>query len=720
MSRVEQALPSDVSVQLVYDRSELVHATLRTVFSNLLEGGLLVIGVLFVLLGSFRAGALVASVIPLSMLGAVIGMVVLDVPGNLMSLGALDFGLLVDGAVVMVEAIFHVAQDRNGRIADQIEDTAARMARPVFFAVLIIILVYVPILSLTGVEGTMFRPMALTVLLALVSALVLSLTYVPAMSRLILRDADVPERPPWLVRWISRRYEPVLEEALAHPSRVVVSATALLAIGVTLAAVAGTAFVPQLDEGDLVVQTVRDADIRVESAVEDNSAMESAILEAVPEVLHIASRIGSPEVATDIMGLEQADVFIDLAPKSEWRDGVTRSQIIASIDQAIAGSAPAEEVAFTQPIQMRFNELVGGSVTDVSLSVFGEDLGVLHRFAERLVEAFSRVEGAEDVRVLAPPSVGLLEVRPRPLEASRFGFRSEDVLHHVQAARAGIFAGTTYDGPVQIPIRVRLGARHNALSFREFLMPTRDGALVALSQVAEVSRKRGPALVNHEMAQRRVVVGLNVRDRDLGSVVRDAQALLAEPELQRPEGALLVWGGQYESLRSAKSRLNLIIPAVLLAMLTLLLTLFRRLSPALMILLNVPFAAVGGMVALYARALPLSVSSMVGFIALSGIAVLNGVVLVTALMAELDAGVEVVEAVRRAARSRLRPVLMTALVAALGFVPMMLATGVGAEVQRPLATVVVAGLVTSTLLTLVILPAIVPLIFRRRLIRSAT
>jgi cobalt-zinc-cadmium resistance protein CzcA len=720
MVKVEEVLPADVQVQLVYDRSELVRATLETVFTNLVEGGLLVVAVLFLLLGSFRAGALVASVIPLSMLGATMGMVVLDVPGNLMSLGALDFGLLVDGAVVMVEAIFHTAQKRKGRLADQVESTTSAMARPVFYAVSIIILVYIPILSLTGVEGKMFRPMALTVLLALLSALILSLTYVPAMSSLILRDEDVPERAPFLIRWVSAKYDPLLDGALAHPMWVLFSAAGLLAVGVSLGVMAGAAFVPQLDEGDLVVQTVRDADIRVESAVKDDTQMEKAILAAVPEVRHIAARIGSPEIATDVMGLEQADIFIDLAPKSEWREGITKGQIIEEIDRAIASSAPAEEVGFTQPIQMRFNELVGGSVTDVSLSIFGEDLEALHAFAEAVVEELASVEGAEDVRVLAPPSVGLLEVRPRPLDASRFGFRSEDILDHVRAARAGVIAGTTYDGPVQIPIRVRLGSHLNALSFANYLMPTRDGALVALSSVAEVSAGRGPALVNHEMAQRRVVVGFNVRSRDLGSVVRDAEALLAKPDLQQPEGTLLVWGGQYESLQSAKGRLNLIIPAVLLLMLLLLLTLFRRLSPALMILLNVPFAAVGGIVALYARGLPLSVSAMVGFIALSGIAVLNGVVLVTALMNELDAGVDVVEAVHRAAHSRLRPVLMTALVAALGFVPMMLATGVGAEVQRPLATVVVNGLITSTFLTLVILPAIVPPLLGRWLTPSAT
>jgi len=554
----------------------------------------------------------------------------------------------------------------------------------------------------------MFRPMALTVLLALLSALVLSLTYVPAMSRLILRDQDVPARPPFFIRWVSDKYDPILAWAMGHPRQVAGSAVLLLLLGGTLAALAGAAFVPQLDEGDLVVQTVRDADIRVDSAIADSTRMEAAIVEAVPEVLHIASRIGSPEVATDIMGLEQADIFIDIAPRDEWRTGVTRDQIIQEIRDAVASSAPAQEIAFTQPIQMRFNELVGGSVTDVSLSIYGEDLAALHEYANAVVTEMAEVPGAADVRVLAPPSVGLLEVRPRPLEASRFGFRSEDILEHVKAARAGIPAGTTYDGPVQVPIRVRLATRTNALTFDRFELPTSSGALIALSQVADVARERGPALVNHETAQRRVVVGMNVRGRDLGSVVQDAEALLGSPDLEPPEGVLLVWGGQFESLQSAKRRLNLIIPAVLVLMLSMLLILFRQLPPALLILLNVPFAAVGGIAALTARGLPISVSAVVGFIALSGIAVLNGVVLITALMNEIDKGVNAVDAMRRAARSRLRPVLMTALVAALGFVPMMLATGVGAEVQRPLATVVVGGLLTSTLLTLVILPAIVP------------
>ncbi|MEZ4337757.1 MAG: CusA/CzcA family heavy metal efflux RND transporter [Sandaracinaceae bacterium] len=710
MDDVRAALPEDVTLREVYDRGELVGATLRTVFTNLLEGGVLVVAVLFLMLGSFRAGALVASIIPLSMLGAVAGMVALGIPGNLMSLGALDFGLLVDGAVVMVEVVFHAVHRHGGPVGARVEESTSKMARPVFYSVLIILLVYLPILSLEGVEGKMFRPMAMTVVLALATALVLSLTFVPAAARLILREKDVPERDPILVRLATRAYRPILDTILAHPFAVLLVAIALLVTGGVLFAGAGSAFVPQLDEGDLVVQTTRSPDIRVETAVDEGSRMEAAIL-AVPEVAHISSRIGSPAVATDLMGLEQADVFVDLRPRDEWRDGLTREALIAELDTAIRERAPADEVAFTQPIQMRFNELVGGAVTDVSLSIYGQDLAALDAAASQAAEILRTVPGAEDVRLLAPPDIPQLEVRPRPLDVARQGLTARDVLDHVTALRAGLEVGSTYDGPVRVPLRIRLGGETVAPTLEGLPVPTATGSLVPLHRVATVVRRSGPSLVSHDQAQRRAVVGFNVRGHDLGTVVRDAEARLAA-RLELPDGARLAWGGQYESLESARTRLTLVLPIVLATILGLLLFLFERWRPALFILLNVPFAAVGGMAALSIRGLPISVSAAVGFIALSGIAVLNGVVLVSALTTEIEAGATPIEAARRAASSRLRPVLMTALVAALGFVPMMLATGAGAEVQRPLATVVVGGLLTSTFLTLVILPALFPWLHR--------
>lgn len=713
MAEVRALLPKDVVIEEVYDRSDLVRATLRTVFKNLAEGGLLVVLVLFAMLGSFRAGLLVALVIPLSMLGALTGMVLLDVPGNLMSLGALDFGLLVDGAVVMVEAAYHRLQERAGESLKQAAAISGRaMGRPVFYSVLIILLVYLPILALSGVEGRMFRPMALTVVMALFTALLLSLTFVPAAMQLVLREKDVPTREPWIIRGAARLYHPLLDRCLRHPALVALGAALLLAGGVALFGQAGSAFIPQLDEGDLVVQTVRRPDLRVESAVDDSTRMEAEILRSVPEVRRIASRIGSPAVATDIMGLEQADVFIGLAPRDRWRPGLTRDDLIREVDAAIRRSSPADEVAFTQPIQMRFNELVGGEVMDVAVSIYGADLEELRRLAEDLAEILGEIRGAEDVRVTAPPSVQLLEVHPEPIAASRLGFGPNVILEHVTAVRMGLDAGATYDGPLRIPLRVRYAPDTTALRFEALPLATATGSLVPLDDVAHVLRTSGPSLVNHHDAERRMVVGFNVRGRDLGSVVQDAQAAV-ERRFALPTGYRLAWGGQWESYQSARSRLALIIPGVLAAILALLLVLFRSVRAALIILLNVPFAAVGGIAVLSARGLPVSISAAIGFIALSGIAVLNGVVLMTAILRREHAGVAPADAAREAARERMRPVLMTASVAALGFLPMTLATGVGAEVQRPLATVVVGGLVTSTFLTLVILPSVYPWLARR-------
>ncbi len=711
MTLLKKHLPSDVVIQEVYDRSRLVQATLKTVFMNLLEGGLLVIFVLFAMLGSFRAGLLVASVIPLSMLGAMAGMALLHIPGNLMSLGALDFGLLVDGAVVMIEALFFAIHMRGGDIAAHIRETSVRMAKSVFFAVVIIMLVYLPILTLSGVEGKLFRPMAISVLLALASALLLSLFYIPAAAHMFLRARDVPAHDPPLVAWFAKCYAPLLAQAMAKPQRVFGIAAGMLAVGLLLFALIGTSFVPQLGEGDLVVQTTRDPDIRIETAIATNLTMEKAIRASVPEVAQIASRLGSPAIATDVMSISQADVFIQLHPTSEWRDGMSRDDVIAEVNKAIQASTPVQEIAFTQPIQMRFNELVGGSVADVTVSLYAESFDTLQTMGAQVATLLKTVDGADDVRIFAPPSVSLVEVRPKPIEAARLGLSPDDILQHVSALRAGIHAGITYDGPVQIPLRVLLGSSTDALTLERTPIPTRDGHAVQLTQVASVERTEGPALINHEMGDRRIVVGFNVRDRDLGSVVKDGRALI-EAQGNIPNAVRMVWGGQYESFQSARKRLAWIIPTVLTAIFLLLLLLFRDHIAALLILLNVPFSAVGGILTLFSRNLPLSISAAIGFIALSGIAVMNGVVLMGAFQDSMAAGENSFDAARHAAISRLRPVLMTALVAALGFVPMMLATGTGAEVQRPLATVVVGGLITSTFLTLIILPVLLARVYR--------
>jgi len=718
LPELHRALPDDVRLEVVYDRSDLVDATLHTVSKNLLEGGLLVVIILFAMLGSLRAGLIVASAIPFSMLFAAAGMVMLQIPGNLMSLGAIDFGLVVDGAVVMVEAIFHRLDPRaHPELARLNTDGAGRrrytaevarsVARPVFFSVLVILLVYVPVVSLTGVDGKMFRPMALTMVFALSGSLIYALTVVPALSSWLLRPRDVPRRDPLLIRVIDSVYGRSLPNVSRRPFVVAAVAAALLVAGGAVFASLGTEFIPQLDEGDLVIQTTRAPDISIDSAVRDAGHMEQVVLAAAPEVLSIASRIGSPAIATDTMGLDQADVFVHIAPRENWRPGLTREQLIGEIETALIEDDPASDFAFTQPIQMRFNELVGGDVSDISLSIYGQDLNELRGLAESARDAIAEVDGAVDVRVLTPPNVALLEVSPKPIAAAQAGLQASDVLDAVSAVRVGIQVGTTWLGAIEVPIMLRLGAGTSAFGLGELPVVGPGGRLVPLSHVADVKTVDTPSMIAHDDSQRRIVIGFNVRERSLGEVA-EASKQAVEPALSKVEGIRWEWGGQIENLSAANRRLAVVIPIVLLLIFSLLVANFHEVRPAAILLTQVPFATVGGIATLWIRGMPLSISAIIGFIALSGIATLNGVVLMHRLRQNEAAGMPPAEAAKDAALSRSRPVLMTALVAALGFVPMMLATGIGAEVQRPLATVVVGGLFTSTLLTLFVFPTLYP------------
>jgi cobalt-zinc-cadmium resistance protein CzcA len=520
------------------------------------------------------------------------------------------------------------------------------------------------------------------------------------------------------VRVIHAVYEPLLDFSSKRPKAVVVGSLVLIAVAGVFFWRAGSEFVPQLDEGDLVVQTTRAADVSLETAVREAGRLETAVLSRVPEVTQVVSRVGSPAVATDIMGVEQADVFVRLKPRAEWRPGLTRDGLIAAVEKAIADLAPGGDPSFTQPIQMRFNELLGGSVADVTLSIYGDDLATLRRVAEQSAAILAKEHGAEDVRVIAPPAVSLLEVRPRPLDASRAGFTVREVLDTVQAIRTGIEVAATYDGPLRIPILLRLGEPPSAFTLGDVAMPAPSGGLVPLSRVADVVRTAAPSLVSRQDGERRLVVGFNVRGADLGTVVASAERSV-RGAVDLPRGYRMEWGGQYETLRAARKRLMVVIPVVLTLIMGVLLLAFRRLRPAAIIFMNVPFASVGGMIALGLRGMPISISAAVGFIALSGVAVLNGVVLMARLTKLEEDGHPPAQAAVLAAKERVRPVFMTALVAALGFLPMAVATGVGAEVQRPLATVVCGGLVTSTILTLLILPTIYPWLAARRLDKAA-
>ena len=723
MPEVERSLPDDVAIRVVYDRSALVRATLRTVARNLAEGGLLVVGVLFLMLGSLRAGLLVATAIPFSMLFAAAGMVVFGIPGNLMSLGAIDFGLLVDGAVVMVEAIFRNLDPRKNPEAEVLASArdrqlyvarvATAVARPVFFAVVVILLVYLPIVTLTGVDGKMFRPMALTMVFALGGALVYSLTVVPALASWVLRPKDVPRRDPPLIRLVDAIYGRILPRTLSRPVLVAGIAIAILGASVVVFTRLGTEFIPQLDEGDLVLQVARSPAVSMETAVREASHLESVLLDAAPEVIQVASRIGSPAVATDPMGIEESDIFIRLAPRDRWRKGLTREALIAELERAMEERAPGGEHAFTQPIQMRFNEMVGGETTDVALSIFGEDLELLRQLAEAARDAIAGIEGASDVRVLTPPTVTMLEVVPDPLAAVQAGLTAQEILDAVSAIRVGLPVGSTWQGPIEIPIVLHVGRETSAFDLGSLPIVARGGRLVPLAQVAQVRTVETPSSISHDEGQRRIVVGFNVRGADLGHVADRAQRVV-EPILDPQEGIRWAWGGQIENLVHAQRRLAVVVPIVLVAIAVLLVSTFHQVRPALILLLQIPFATIGGVWALWLRGMPLSISAIIGFIALSGIATLNGVVLMHRLLENERRGLSAREAARDAALRRVHPVLMTALVAGLGFLPMATATGIGAEVQRPLATVVVAGLVTSTALTLLVLPTIFPWFERRR------
>lgn len=708
MPAIRQALPADVTLTTIYDRSALVRRTLKTVGINLLEGFTLVSLVLLAFLGSWRAGLIVASVIPLSMALATAVMATLKLPGNLMSLGALDFGLLVDGAVVMVEGVFHHAHDDHGLTwTEHVQATARRAARPVFFAVLMIVLVYVPVLAMTGTDGKLFRPMALTVVIALLFALILSLTYVPALCALWLREAHVPRRDPLLVRALEAVYLRVLSPLFAHRVVVLALACALLVAGVFALNQRGVEFTPQLDEGDLVIQTTHEPDIRLDTSVARGLQLEALLRERFPEVTRVVTRIGSPAVATDIMGLEQADAFVGLKPRSAWRAGLTRDALVDDMQRTIEQQISTDELSFTQPIQMRFNELLGGAVTDVAVNLYGDNLNELDRLATEVAQVIEATPGAKDVRVLSPPAVPVLSVRPRALDAAQHDLPVREVLDAVQALRVGVVAGETLDGAWRIPVRLMLGSSGRASDLSQVRLPVHGGGLVKLSQVAEIEEGRAPSLVNRHNGQRRTVIGFNVRGADLATVVLVAQSKVAKA-LTLPAGYRLEWGGQYASLVAAGERLALIVPTVLVLILALLVLAFRHLRPALAVFTVVPIAAVGGVFTLALRSLPISLPAAIGFIALSGIAVMNGVVWMTRALDLESQGLSPQQTATVAARQRMRPVLMTALVAAFGFLPMMLSSGDGAEVQRPLATVVVGGLVTSTWLTLIVLPVLYP------------
>ena len=710
---IRDQLPKDVTLTTVYNRSDLVEEAVHTVEKSLLEGGVLVIAVLLLLLGNWRGAIIVAMAIPLSMLVAIIGMNRFGISGNLMSLGAIDFGLIVDGAVVMVEnAVRRLAEarehkgstlDRN-EVRKSVWESCREVAKPTAFAVTIITVVYLPILALEGTEGKMFRPMAFTVVFALLGALVLTMTLIPVLASMLLSGDTKDGRNP-IMEFLGRAYDGVLGFALRRRAVVVGVAVALLAVAGVLFTRLGSEFVPQLDEGSLVIQPVRVRTVDAEETLKLVTAFEKKVRE-VPEVTTVFSRSGTPEVATDPMPLSLTDSFLMLKPREQWRPGLTKEKLIEELTDKV-NEVPGQGYNFSQPIQMRFAELVSGVKADVGIKVFGEDLRELKAQADQIAAIVRELPGAQDVEVEQVDEVPVLQIGIDRDAISRVGVNVDDIQEVIKVALGGEAVGQIIEGDRRFALTVKLpdSVRNDAEALKSISIPTPDGGSLPLSDLAKIEMVSAPAQISREMGKRRVVVQLNVRGSDLGTFVAQAQAAIKE-RVQLKEGYYITWGGQFENLQRASARLAVVVPLALSLIFLLLFTTFGSLKQAILIFTGVPLAITGGIIALYLRGMPFSITAGVGFIALSGVAVLNGVVMVSGINRLRSEGKPIAEAVREGAFQRLRPVLMTALVAALGFIPMALNTGIGAEVQRPLATVVIGGIVSATLLTLFVLPAL--------------
>jgi heavy metal efflux system protein len=734
LKEIARSLPDGVEARTIYDRTKLVEATIWTVEKNLLEGALLVVVVLFLILGNFRAAFVTACVIPLAMLFTITGMVDNQISANLMSLGAIDFGIIVDGAVIVVEnclRLLAAEQHRRGRVLTREERFATILAgsqeviRPSLFGTLIIGVVYLPILTLSGVEGKMFIPMALTVLIALTGAAMASMTLVPAAVALLV-TGRVAEKENLFMRGALRLYAPVLEGAIRLRHVMVGLAVLLVVVSGVAASRMGGEFIPSLDEGDIAMHALRIPGTSLTQSVQMQGALEKAILE-FPEVKEIAAKIGTAEVATDPMPPNVADNFIMLRPRSEWPDPKrTKADLVAAMETRVE-QIPGNNYEFTQPIQMRFNELISGVRSDLGVKIFGDDLDTLLALAGKVQAIVKAVPGAADVRTEQVSGLPMLTVKPDRAALARYGISLAELQEVVAIAVGGKGAGLIFEGDRRFDIVMRLPERLrvdvDAISALPIPVPPRQPGFdtdrrpivqtgssaalpyIPLSAVAAIDAAPGPNQISRENGKRRVVVTANVRDRDLGSFVAEVQRQVGE-KVKLPAGYWIGWGGQFEQLVAASQRLAIVVPVALLLIFVLLCMSLGSVADASLVFSGVPLALTGGIAALALRDIPLSISAGVGFVALSGVAVLNGLVIISFIQRLRAEGRPVVEAVREGATKRLRPVLMTALVASLGFVPMAIATGAGAEVQRPLATVVIGGIISSTILTLVVLPAL--------------
>lgn len=726
MDSIRKSIPEGVKIVTVYDRTTLVEKAIATVKKNLLEGAALVVVVLFLFLGNIRAALITALIIPLSMLFTFTGMVQYRISANLMSLGALDFGIIIDGAVVIVEncvrRLAH-AQELKGRSLTRSERfhevfaAAKESRRPLLYGQLIIMVVYLPIFALTGVEGKMFHPMALTVVLALIGAMILSITFIPAAIALFIGER-VAEKENRLMAWAHKAYDPLLSSVMRVPLVVMTTAVVAVVLSLLLASRMGSEFAPNLNEGDFAIQALRVPGTSLTQSLEMQMQLESTLKEKFPEIERVFARTGTAEIASDPMPPNISDGYIMLKSREEWPDPKrSREDLLAAV-QEVAESVPGSNYEFSQPIQLRFNELISGVRSDVAVKVFGDDMQVLERTAQSIATMLQKVPGSSEVKVEQTTGLPMLTVQVDREKASRYGLNMGDVQQTIATAIGGQEAGTVFEGDRRFDIQVRLPETvRSDLAALERLpigLPQQSDSrqgFVPLSAIASFELSPGPNQVSREDGKRRIVVSANVRGRDIGSFVEQAQRDL--DSIQMPAGYWTRWGGTFENMQSAQQRLQIVVPVALLLVFMLLFAMFGNVRDGLIVFTGIPFALTGGILALWLRDIPLSISAAIGFIALSGVAVLNGLVMISSIRSLREAGMAMPDAVHTGALSRLRPVLMTALVASLGFVPMAIATGTGAEVQRPLATVVIGGILSSTILTLLVLPLLYRMIHRK-------
>jgi cobalt-zinc-cadmium resistance protein CzcA len=706
LEEIKETLPAGVTIQTVYDRTELVDHVIETVQANLMEGGLMVIAVLFIFLGNLRAGLIVALAIPLSMLFAFSGMLRFGIAASLLSLGAIDFGLVVDSSVVMIEnCVRKLAHGKSGRSRlEIIRDAAVEVRKPTMFGELIIMIVYLPILTLEGVEGKLFRPMALTVIMALAGSMVLSLTLMPVLASLVL-PRSVEEKEPLLMRILKRLYAPVLRFTMHHKLAVIGFALCMLVISFGMIAPnLGTEFVPRLSEGAVVINVVRLAGTDLEETIRYNTRMEKTLLERFPnEIVHVWSRVGTAEVATDPMGTELTDLFVTLSPRGQWKLAETQEELTLLIQEELR-DLPGPRLAMTQPIEMRMNEMISGVRSDVAAILYGDDLDLMVAKAAEIERVVKSIDGAADVRVEQVTGQPVLQIHIKQGEIARYGIPAKTVLDLVESLGSK-HVGEVYEGQLRFPLIIRLPeqARSDPEAIKSILVATPSGERIPLSRLATVETMEGPNTIKREWYQRRITVEANVRGRDMGSFVAEAQRKV-DQQVQLPPGRYRVeWGGQFEHLERAQARLMIVVPVALLMIFGLLYMTYRNMIDSIRVFTGVPFAWIGGIVALWMRDMPFSISAAVGFIVLSGVAVLDDMLLVSTIRRLRRRGRSLDEAVEEAAMTRLRPILMTTLVAALGFLPMAFSTGMGAEVQRPLATVVIGGVCSATIMSLLVL-----------------